>query len=84
MCLRSINIHFRVGDSDGARFRKRVVRIQKERSKWLKTPFSPAPVVVSWHPSAILRATDGFARRSMQNQLREDPRSSAAEAGRTI
>jgi len=50
----------------------RSVAIGRHRGQWLTTPLGPARVLVSWHPSAILRAPDERARAEKREQLKMD------------
>lgn len=51
----------------------RVVKITKERGSWLSgVEAGGAKVMVSWHPSAILRAIDEPSRRLKKEQLKQD------------
>jgi uracil-DNA glycosylase len=48
------------------------VGIEKNRKKILSTPFSPAAVLVTWHPSGILRSPTDEVRRLKLKQLKDD------------
>ena len=55
----------------------RSFRVTQQRGKIL--PFGPAPAILAtWHPSAILRAPDGDARRQGMLELVQDLRAAAA------
>jgi len=51
---------------------ERPVRITSERGKWTSTPHAEAQVLLSWHPSAILRAPDPEKRAQMREELKKD------------
>lgn len=48
------------------------VTIQASRSHWLKSRVNEVPMLVSWHPSAILRSPDPSARKIKRKQLKAD------------
>lgn len=52
----------------------REVKVTQEHGKWLKLPQSEREVMVSYHPSAILRAIDPASRQKMRAELKKDLR----------
>jgi DNA polymerase len=52
----------------------RDVKITKEHGEWLKWPSTEREVMVSFHPSAILRAIDPASRQKMRAELKKDLR----------
>jgi uracil-DNA glycosylase len=47
------------------------VKIKDSRSNWLESPLT-IPILVSWHPSAVLRSPDADTRKEMRDQLKAD------------
>ena len=52
----------------------RDVKVTQEHGKWMKLPLTEREVMVSYHPSAILRAIDPASRQKMRAELKKDLR----------
>lgn len=52
----------------------RDVKVTKEHGQWLKMPLTGREVMVSFHPSAILRSIDSASRQKMRAELKKDLR----------